>query len=440
MVQAYFHDVVGNTCSSNMSFPTRNPLDNLPVEILSMIMNLSHGICALYHLVCANNRIEALFAERPYAYMLSAIQHSGMESQLQKIYCTIIAIRLHYKYSVVNGNFRAYIHALLKDQSNIISLDLELLPPSKPFDLLKDAAAIYKHIQEAEISVYQTQLNNLMTRIQTHIDEDKISFLNFENEKRPQSPTELHRIRRALWRLFLYYEAYFTPYTLLATEERARTQDFDSHVGLTIDEGFELWELSSESRTEYMKIQKVFFCQMTVWELEEMECVWYHLAHQNKALNGWRRICPFCQQNVLPDSLIVHIRWCRGSPLYTVHSIKYLSWAPSFEEACGWFRLYLELGLGGMETKENNMVRWLDGPAREPSIGFTFLLEHHRVIRPDDPPPTVARDGWTEFLPWGYCIWDRARLEACELVNSEDRQVIARLAWWKLHDDPAQII
>ena len=383
--------------------------------------------------------MQALFAERPYAYMLSAIQHSGMEPQLQQIYCTIIAIRLHYKYKVVNGNFRAHVHALLKDQSNTISLDLDLLPPSKPLDLLEDAAAIYEYMQEAEISVYQIQLSNLMARIQNHIDKDKVSFPSFENVKRPQSPTELHRIRRALWRLFLYYEAYYTPYTLLATQERAQTQDSVSHVALTVDEGFELWQLSRESRTEYIKLQRVFFLQMTVWELEELECVWYHLTHQNKALKGWRQICPFCRQYLLPDSLIIHIRWCHGSPLYTIHTLKTLCWAPTLEEACTWFRLYLELGLGGMEIKGNSTVMWPDGPAREPSTGFTFLLKHHRLICPDDPPPTISRQAWSEYVPWGYCIWDRERLEACGLVDSEDGKIIAKLAWWESHDHPGQI-
>ena len=146
----------------------------------------------------------------------------------------------------------------------------------------------------------------------------------------------------------LYYEAYFTPYTVLATQERSQTQGFDLHLGFTVDQEFDLWQLSIESRTEHFEIQKVSFCQKTGWELEDMEYVRYHICYPHKALKDWRRICPLSQQNVLPEFLIVHIPWCRGPDLYTKHSLKSLAGLPMSDKgACGWIRLYLQLGLVG---------------------------------------------------------------------------------------------
>ena len=164
---------------------------------------------------------------------------------------------------------------------------------------------------------------------------------------------------------------------------------------------------------------------MTVWELEEVECLWYHLNHQNNSL--WRRRCPFCNVRCLPDRLLSHIRVCRHP--YVNRNSEPCS---SFRGACSWYRVDLEIGLGGRKTMENDLSMWPNGLAREPSAGFKILFDNHAAIRPNDKPPSMERGVWKEFMYWGYCIWDRERLHDCGLVEDEDEgESIARLDWWR---------
>lgn len=245
------------------------------------------------------------------------------------------------------------------------------------------------------------------------------------------SRTELHRIRRALWRLRLYYEAYYEPYIALAVSERGKTilSDFRTESQDETTKSNGLWGLSKEAKTEYVRSQTHFFWQMTVWELEELECVWFHLTYQVKTL--WRHRCPFCDRNPLPDRYVAHIRECQN-PRVTPNDDhgRWLapSFGPNFAKACHWFRALLEDWDGNME---HDLSKWPEGPAREPSAGFTFRFDHHQRIVSYYIPPTISRPPLEELLKWGYCIWDRERLETCELVDSPERKSLARLELWR---------
>lgn len=156
------------------------------------------------------------------------------------------------------------------------------------------------------------------------------------------SLTELHRVRRALWRLALYLEAYFEPYIPLAIHAR---NELRSQCRAILGHGVNAKPLrlcGCYERENYNAkgSQRAFFQQLTVWELEELECVRYHLSHQTQAF--WRRPCPFCyQQAYLPDELFAHIGECKGpqtGPTATkpraFRSLK----GSDFQEACCWFR------------------------------------------------------------------------------------------------------
>lgn len=163
---------------------------------------------------------------------------------------------------------------------------------------------------------------------------------------------------------------------------------------------------------------------MTVWELEEMECVWYHLCHQNSTL--WRRPCPHCRKHSLADDLIGHI--CKRHMDANETGYVYDS---NFEEACSSYRLDIEFKSvyqGGITA--DDLASWPDPLAREPSAGFKFLMDHHDKLRPGEAPPTCSRSALGRFLEWGYCIWDRERLESWRLIESEDGKVRAVYEWW----------
>ena len=162
-----------------------------------------------------------------------------------------------------------------------------------------------------------------------------------------------------------------------------------------------------------------------------MECVWYHLIYQSD--NLWRRPCPLCLMPLLPDRLVAHTRECRNNHLGINHIARpRFSCSPTFQKASFWFRPDLEANSLAPEHIARGLLTWSDEPAAEPSPGYRFLSDHIEEIRPNAPPPTIARGARTDFVNWGYCIWDRARLEACGLLGGPGENGAANLDYWKM--------
>ena len=303
-------------------------MDEIPNEILDMIAEHSSGVAALFALVEANKRARALFERRPHAMLLGAMHSSSMEIQLQKILCVILSIRQCRRHSDDHEKAsQAYIAAHLRDQSTDIHLDLDPRSSSDAIHILKDAVKIYEDITQAVESLARIQLPKPPTRIHTSINRDRFHgrmrhrfTLSFKEP--PQSPTELYRIRRAFWRLRLYFEAFYEPYLVLQTQIRSAR----SPTALA---------LSGTPQKDPLKAQAPFFSHLTVWELEEMECAWYQLNEQSRKL--WRRRCPHCREHLLPDDLVEHSlerNYRTGLDLSR--------FVCNFENACAWFRMDLE--------------------------------------------------------------------------------------------------
>ena len=140
----------------------------------------------------------------------------------------------------------------------------------------------------------------------------------------------------------------------------------------------------------------------------------------------WRRTCPRCRGQRLSDNLLWHIR---NAHLQDNPRSYYSERNGSFESACKWYHMVLEDDLLGRSTADD-LASWPDPLAREPSAGFKFLMSHHRELRPREALPGVPRDALDRFLEWGYCIWDRERLESWCLVQGEKHQVFPAFEWW----------
>ena len=406
--------------ASGIALLAKNRIDDLPNELLEMvmIMALSNGVTGLHAFVCAYSGARALFEKRPRTFLLGAIQCSNMELQLQKMYCTIISIRERHKYATADEDISLYINLRLRDQSTTIDLDLSVTPSFNTIDMLEDATKIYDSIKLAENSFVEIQLHENFSKLQPHA---------IEIESRT-SATELYRIRRALWRLRLYYEAYYEPYIALAVRERENMQlpDFTTKIPSKLVTSNGLWGLSEEAKNKHNHSQGRFFWHLTVWELEELECVWFHLSYQ--VFNLWRHRCPFCRRNPLPDRYVAHIRECQNPRVtptyYPGGASRVIRFCPNFVQACVMFRDLVEVRPG---TMGRDLSKWPEGPAREPSAGFTFRFEHNSCFVPDT---SIGRPPLVKLLQWGYCIWDRQRLEAYQLVDSLDRKSLARLDLW----------
>lgn len=210
-----------------MPILTRSRLDELPNEVLEIVMEFSDGLESLHALVMADSRAKALFERRPQAMLITAMRRSTMEAQLKKMFCTIVSIRQRRKYYAVNGGLRIYVNTCLADRSTAIDLDVSSTPPSESIDLLDDAVTVYDSVVDAERSFLRTQLPRAAARIQSRIATDRFyrrmeypPSLKLKFKTSHQSPTELHRIRRALWRLRLYFEAFYEIYLPSAIDKK----------------------------------------------------------------------------------------------------------------------------------------------------------------------------------------------------------------------------
>ena len=259
------------------------------------------------------------------------MDRSGMHLYSQKLFATSISIRERYRNDYTDRDLPGYVMVRLQDRSSTIKLDLSFTPISRLVHMLEDAADIYSSVEAAEKSFVETQLHILKSRVQACPVNDRNSSTLALDHRQP-SLDELHRIRRAIWRLRLFYEAFYEPYVPLAAMERQQTELGGSDASQTHSKPgrtYNLWGLSKAAKDAYIGVyQHHFFYQLTEWELEEMECIWYHLHYRSD--NLWRRPCPLCLMPLLPDHLVSHTRECRNQYLGLNDSTRSGSpWSPS---------------------------------------------------------------------------------------------------------------
>ena len=396
---------------------TRNRLDCLPNEILEIILSFCCGVTTLFAFTKANAQAQALFERCPHAFLTDAIQCSPMDLQLQKMLCSIMAIRQHRKGQVADEDFRAFIHRTLSDQSNRKPFELSGIQPAESMGTLAHAASLCNFVTEAEKSFIKVRLPKAAAKMQAVVTRDRI----FNQVQRPftlnyryQHPsiTELHRIRRALWRVCLYLEAFYTPYLSKSNNEHeeviteefnaVKTQSKPTDKSPILDATFLAKQWCIDHPNIYF--QECFFRQMTVWELEEMDCVWNHLSHKHNTF--WHRPCPHCHRSLLPDDLVGHLRECRH---HMNHRYMPPDYACNFRNACELFRFRLEKGILGRTTaldtaaRSGSLARWSSG-------GFLFHLNCHGIYNSRGSPPVTCCDPHCGFIDWACCMWDQDRI------------------------------
>ena len=384
-------------------------------------MGFSDGASSLHALVTVNTQAKALFARRPHTFLLEAINCSAMEVQLQQMLCTIISIRQRRKHLAAKVSLQAYIQSRLEDPSIAVQLDTSSTPSMDWMSLLEDTAKVCDGVAQAEKSLIKTQLGKVNETMQMEIAQDQFHRTMWCQcapgcKEYHLSPTEQHRIRKALWRLRLYFEAFYEAY-LPKNTDRREGMDCSNHriakAQSKLPDPSTVWGVPRDAKLEYVQSQKHFFSQLTVWELEEMECAWYHLCHQSSTL--WRRPCPYCPRKALPDDLNGHL-WKYVERLESGDAPS--GYGCNFTHACPWFRMDLEVGF----ARDRKMARWSRQLARGPNAGFEFFEDWGHMIQPRSSSPMPIRNARSEFLAWGYCMWDCARLESFGLLESGEYQ------------------
>ena len=164
-----------------------------------------------------------------------------------------------------------------------------------------DAAEIYKAIGEAQSSFLRVQLLERTNLVNTYGREegsntDQKSYLRLymsQNEvirqQRFSASAALSGVCVSILRRIT--SLIFLQQSLNGKRRSSRNPTLQTTM-MHLPNSPTLWDWSREGRRRHISTQEEFFYQMTVWELEELECVWYHFGYQNKSL--WRRPCKFC--------------------------------------------------------------------------------------------------------------------------------------------------
>ena len=218
----------------------------------------------------------------------------------------------------------------------------------------------------------------------------------------PPSPTELHRIRRALWRLVVYSELFHGRRPRYNNTQRSRS-DNDPPNAL-----------------------HAFLSILTVWELEEMECVYYHLRAQVKLWKDPQG------SSYLPD--LARRLVDTFGPMYNTFDCydpeRKPPWIDITRHITHFIGFHRELVMGSRRAAAK--TAWAEIPeANCPNAGWLYLQDHEDElnVRYNNLRMQPVRC----FLNWGYCIWDRSRLEDWCLVDRASSDLLAsraRSALW----------
>ncbi|KAL8675871.1 MAG: hypothetical protein Q9186_007539 [Xanthomendoza sp. 1 TL-2023] len=403
-------------------------LDNLPVEIIEMIMVQVYDLNDLCSFVQSYPRAFKIYLSEPRHMVSRHLHNSNLGNQIQRLLLTTLLTQRHrVQQNRVNGNARLdnlVIDEILDEHLKSAHQDIEssmssLVGIMGPFGFLQSAARVSKHITEAEESLISTMLlkTNLeiqaaqMTRQQRNMNMEtrpEIQQAEILRERclcnpdratsqashtRPASATEVHRIRRAFYRLWLFFELCHHPSQV--EDNWTRTDLFDP---------------------------------LTIWELEEMDCAYYHLRRQSGI---WRRECPHCSTRLLPDKIPRHQKceceWLSGEPIPP-------RYVPALcEHAIFWKRRRKWWNVEGLITdwpSSTRAITTLTTVGDKPSAGWSFVNQNENLRKMDTQEWHTRERPMGCFLDWGYCMWDLERMQAWHLVDDPDHGVGAELDWW----------
>lgn len=359
-------------------------LCNLPNEILEQVMRFLHGPLTLYSLVAAHPQAQFVFKKWPNKILVDVVQVGDMPSEIQMLVCATIAVRQHYRqhHSMSTLSLKACLNYYLLSQHSEVGFHPECL--TLPMQFLEDYNDICSQIAQAENTFWDYHLSRPISgsQIAEEQQQGQMDSLESEHDAQGPSPAEDYRVSRALCRLWLYFEIF---HTLTSLE-------------------------NSRSLGEGLTQRGIFFGRITDWELEEMECVYFHLQYHTDL---WRHYCPHCGVDFPPDELPKHNQHrCKQSRSRRKPEKSHPCY--DFSDACASYRKNLDTG------KKN--IIWTDCPAEvdHPNAGFEYLTKHWGKLW-DGPVRLSSRTtSVCCYLDWGYCIWDRSWLKKGGFLDRPD--------------------
>lgn len=345
-------------------------------------MRYLYGPATLFSFISAHAQAGLVLQARSHVILPDIFTNGEMPSEMRMLICATLSIRRKHRANdlqLMSLESCLNIHlsnAFLSNEKIDLELGSEVLVA--PLQYLKEYVGICSQIALAEAS-FTTQ--NLPKVKRSSKAKKGMGLASEEasqqrhHDKQPSS-TENYRICRALCRLWLYFE--------LSRIVRIPK----------ISESTFVWA-----------IKALFFDRLTMWEIEEIECIHHHIKYQTQL---WRQPCPECDESFLLDELIKHSPSCGQND-----TIQRAYRPSSFSSLCCRFRQVLDLPRGLRQ------VIWADSPPAVdyPAAGFLYLEEHWKLLASEPGTFFSRRFPVRCYLDWGYCIWDRQRLEANRLIH-----------------------
>ena len=202
----------------------------------------------------------------------------------------------------------------------------------------------------------------------------------------PPSPTETHRIRRALWRLVLYSDLFHEPnprYPLPPEKRRL-----------------------SESSWEFSRY-------LTASELEEIECLYFHVKEQ---VEKWSDPANEFYSPALSQRMIGIFGYIRNALDFKLPDEERKS--PTMQRHITHFISYFR-EFTWDTAREDTYTDWPDTKeANRPNAGWLFLQENSEDLGVHEKNFRMQPVGC--YLDWAYCIWDGWRLEEWGLLDKDN--------------------
>ncbi|KAK0511012.1 hypothetical protein JMJ35_006564 [Cladonia borealis] len=344
-------------------------------------------LVTLHNFITAYPQSRDLY-QRCYKKILKTVLHQSKSLQIQKMVCTVISIRNRPDLSDIE-DFGKYFDSHLEHEDSPLVID----DVTDSLVALRDIALITQDIDYFQKSFIDRRLRQ------------PCETSNSSKKEAPPSQTELHRINRGFWRLQLVCE-------IFRAQSRSLGDDIN-YLGAPANDIVE---------------------SLTHWELEEMECTYYHVREQYSLLvsdthtnSALRTGIPISCQPPIIQRLLINMGHDRESP--TPRELE-------VDDQTPW--QYGELYTAFMVAREVPWGRhiqtvWPDKQeANTPNEGWSCYSRFCEYIRYSyEPGQGFPRNGPIVcFHNWGYCIWDKERLTKWGVLGTRANGFAVNLKKW----------
>ena len=355
-----------------------NRLSHIPNEILLTIMANMPDLPTLHNFITAYRLSEDLYGAS-YNRVLTGTIRQIESLQLQKLVCTVISLRNHTCLTDVE-DLDKYLDMHLEDENVPLMID----DISDPMSALHDIVLVSQDIEFFVNSFVTSRLREPGTHC---------CFIHKEN---PPSQTEIQRIRRGFWRLQVLCEL------------------FKFKVKGAVNPNHEV------------PPDCTFAEHLANWELEEMECTYYHLHEQYDILRLPTHNALLLSQPQIVQRMLLNLGYRKGDP-----SPKRLDsdlMGPEKDDrithAFSWARDFF--------WRPPLHTAWSDMPsANVPNAGWLMYVRYGNRWEKLSVPvhDEIAREPVICFQNWGYCMWDESRIVGWGLLEMGKYSLLDTQKW-----------